>query len=426
MIHMIYQDLLLFSQYTNADRLKLWKVGIPIKQQSPELTAVSNFSVNIKEELGGVELSPFDDISEHFDDDSKKPVKKNLHIIVQPLIEDSKEVHCTASYGNRNNKITFQWTVTREMVTLAGLKKRLCEYFTFPDWTESEHLVISRVVGKRFGTKSKSSSSKTIHISTDEDLASIIWTPAPKMDLKIVVDTPQQAQQQFSSYTYSKMRTLFGLQVNDYYNLPTEASPHITCDINEPSRRVFISSIIYAVASSFDGDVKIFSEYEVSGRYGKGLIDWIIRIGDIIIHVTEAKGNVISHGIGQSTVQAHASMQRNKLNRKKRSYDDADLYDEEMFCIISTGIEWIMTKVILKSNSNGGNVEVRVCLPIPDPIPINKVSLSRGDIREPVSKLLLQIKGLLEEQKNSLMLSIKGTMRNGCPLNATMSQIFTW
>lgn len=173
----------------DADRLKLWKVEIPIKQQSPELTAVSKFSVNIKEELGGVELLPFDDISEHFDDDSKKPVKKNLHIIVQPLIENSKEVHCTASYGNRNNKITFQWTVTREMVTLAGLKKRLCEYFTFPDWTESEHLVISRVVGKRFGTKSKSSSSKTIHISTDEDLASIIWTPAPKMDLKIVVDT---------------------------------------------------------------------------------------------------------------------------------------------------------------------------------------------------------------------------------------------
>lgn len=218
------------------------------------------------------------------------------------------------------------------------------------------------------------------------------------------------------------------MQVDDYYNLPTEvlvhnanisrnlldnvitnilryhkASPRIIGDINEPARRVFISSIIYAVASSFDGDVKIFSEYEVSGRYGKGLNDWIIRIGDIIIHVTEAKGNDISHGIGQSTVQAHASMQRNKRNRKKRSYDDADLYDEEMFCIISTGIEWIMTKFILKSNSNGGNVEVRVCLPMPEPIPINKVSLSRGDIREPVSKLLLQIKGLLEEQKNSLV-----------------------
>ncbi|CAB5179412.1 unnamed protein product [Rhizophagus irregularis] len=82
-----------------------------------------------------------------------------------------------------------------------------------------------------------------------------------------------------------------------------------------------------------------------------------------------------------------------------------------MFCIISTGIEWIMTKVILKSNSNGGNVEVRVCLPIPDPIPINKVSLSRGDIREPVSKLLLQIKGLLEEQKNSL---VSGKRHRSC------------
>lgn len=69
----------------------------------------------------------------------------------------------------------------------ASLKEN-SKYFTFPDWRGSERLVISRVIGERSGMKSKSSSNKTIHISTDEDLSSIIWTPAPKVDLKIVVN----------------------------------------------------------------------------------------------------------------------------------------------------------------------------------------------------------------------------------------------
>ena len=80
----------------NANKLKLWKVSIPIKQQSQALTAVSKFNINIKAELGGVELSPFDNISEHFDNNSKKLIKKNLHIIIEPPTE-YKEVICTAS-----------------------------------------------------------------------------------------------------------------------------------------------------------------------------------------------------------------------------------------------------------------------------------------------------------------------------------------
>ena len=33
------------------------------------------------------------------------------------------------------------------MVLLEGFKKKLCEYFTFPDGTENEHIVIGRVIG---------------------------------------------------------------------------------------------------------------------------------------------------------------------------------------------------------------------------------------------------------------------------------------
>jgi hypothetical protein len=180
-----------------ADKLKLWRVSIPTKQQSSKLTAVSKFSVNIEDELGGVELSPIDDISEHFDE--KKSIKKNLHIIVEPPTE-KKVVYCTASY-NLTKNINFQWTVTREMVTLEGLKKKVYGYFTFPDGTEFEHLIISRVIGgmkrkiSRANKSSKSSKSsspnqeKLDKVSTDEDLAIIIWTSAPSVDLEIVVDT---------------------------------------------------------------------------------------------------------------------------------------------------------------------------------------------------------------------------------------------
>ncbi|EXX53927.1 hypothetical protein RirG_239410 [Rhizophagus irregularis DAOM 197198w] len=115
-------------------------------------------------------------------------------------------------YGRKS--ANFQWIVTREMVTLEGFKRKLCEYFTFSDGTKNEHIVIGRVVGgtglkrkfltgkmhKKLDQASLSSQSasdtveivaerKVIQFSADKDLLSIIWTVDPKVDLEIVVDT---------------------------------------------------------------------------------------------------------------------------------------------------------------------------------------------------------------------------------------------
>ncbi|RIA80704.1 hypothetical protein C1645_838233 [Glomus cerebriforme] len=122
--------------------------------------------------------------------------------------------------------------------------------------------------------------------------------------------------------------------------------------------------------SSFSDDVKIYSKCEVSKCYGKVLI--------------------IKSAI-------HASSQHNK----KRHHEDAGLDDKEMFCIVLTGIDWIIIKVILRGN-NYGNVEIHVCSLRSDPIQLNKISLSCDDIHEPVRNLLMQIKELLEEQKNKV------------------------
>ncbi|CAB5216498.1 unnamed protein product [Rhizophagus irregularis] len=122
---------------------------------------------------------------------------------------------------------------------------------------------------------SKAKKPKSITTTSSSPTTSIICTSAPKVKLDIVVDTSQQ----FSWYTYSRMKTFFGLRVDDYYNLPTEhlvrngdisdellesviseilrkhmASLEISGYVNEATCRVFISSIIYAVVSTFGGD----------------------------------------------------------------------------------------------------------------------------------------------------------------------------
>ena len=88
-----------------------------------------------------MELLPLSKISKHF---SSQLADEHIHIIVQRPVE-TKEVHCIATYGRKS--VNFQWTVTREMVTLEGFKKKLCEYLPFPDGTENEHIVIGRIIG---------------------------------------------------------------------------------------------------------------------------------------------------------------------------------------------------------------------------------------------------------------------------------------
>src|SRR3954451_6335423 len=118
--------------------LKLWKVDISFEEENKKLELVNTkINVNIKEELGGVELLPLSKISKHF---SSQPADKHIHIIVQHPVE-TKEVHCTTMYERKTEK--FLWAVTREQRTLSYLKTRLRTCFTFPDGTEDEHIVIN-------------------------------------------------------------------------------------------------------------------------------------------------------------------------------------------------------------------------------------------------------------------------------------------
>ncbi|PKY56227.1 hypothetical protein RhiirA4_549133 [Rhizophagus irregularis] len=205
------------------------------------------------------------------------------------------------------------------MVTLEGFKKKLCEYFMFLDGTENEHIVIGCVIGgaglkrkistgkmhKKLDQASSSSQSasdmveivterKVIQFSVDEDLLSIIWTVDPSATTFLFIG---------SSATPEEIRNSV---IEDFLRMH-KASPPIT-SANEATHCEFISAIIYGVASIFDGTVKVYPQYEVSGSHRKGPIDWVIKMGDTIISVTEAKREDINQGVAQSTVQVHASI----------------------------------------------------------------------------------------------------------------------
>ncbi|RGB30875.1 hypothetical protein C1646_817672, partial [Rhizophagus diaphanus] len=97
----------------------------------------------------------------------------------------------------------------------------------------------------------------------DEDLASVIWTQGFKL-----ADTAD----------YKRILE----HVLEDIAMKYKTCIHIT-SANEVTRREFISSVLHGVASCYDGEVKVYPEYELSESHSKGPVDWFINIGDTII-----------------------------------------------------------------------------------------------------------------------------------------------
>ncbi|RIA82861.1 hypothetical protein C1645_834704 [Glomus cerebriforme] len=143
---------------------------------------------------------------------------------------------------------------------------------------------------------------KVIQFSTNEDLMSIIWTTNPKM--KIV----------------------FSLKADDYNGLPL--FDRSVKDTLKEIRSLVIDEFIVLI---FDGEVKVYLQYKISGSYGKKPVDWVIKVGNTIITVTKAKKENINQDIIQNAVQLQTSIQ---CNSKKCSYDMADLHENVMYGIV--------------------------------------------------------------------------------------------
>ncbi|CAG8615677.1 8181_t:CDS:2, partial [Ambispora gerdemannii] len=253
------------------------------------------------------------------------------------------------------------WPTNRVKTTLAELKSRLRTCFTFPDGIEDEDITISREIGS-------GKDRTTTQILNDIDLANIIWGDSFKGDLLVDFCLTADSYDQLPRFKGEVAKTPVKIRnaVIEEILRMHKVSPPIT-SANEATRYELISAIIYGVASIFEGEIKSTHNTKLL----EGPIDWVIMIGDIIITVTEAKREDINQGVAQNTV---------------------------MFGIVSTGVDWVIIKVVASGNNGEGNIEVFLNSLSPYPLPINHPSLDHEQLVGPVEEIFGQIKWVFDQQ----------------------------
>ncbi|CAB4440230.1 unnamed protein product [Rhizophagus irregularis] len=160
-------------------------------------------------------------------------------------------------------------------------------------------------------------------------------------------------------------------------------------------------SLFDLCASIFGGEVKVYPQYEIFESHGKRPIDLVIKVGNTIITITEAKKENINQGIVQNAVQLQTFIQRNP---KRHNYDTAGLYEDVIYRIVSTTVDWVIIKLVSSSSENNSEEKVEVLLSSlsPLPLPINNSSvLTYEDLAKSVENLFGQIKWVFNRQLES-------------------------
>lgn len=359
-------------------------------------------SFDIGNTLGGIKMPALDEIHTHFNTNLDK---KHIHVIVQ-LPDERKEIHCSVTHGRK--KATFQWIITRRgELTLDLLKSQICAYFPLLRDTKKEYISIYRSgYDKKIQTSFK--------ISDDNDLIKVAWSSYYRTSLELFVETPQQA---FSNWSFHLLRDALKLNASSWDTL-TEFQGQ-RCDVSQyqqnidfvvvelirrqatlpyiptaskAARRELISCVLHGVAYCFNGKIKVVPEYEITGSFGRGPVDWAVLMGDKIIVITEAKKDDIEQGISQNTVQLHSAIQRNFKLRSSGEHTSTELYG-----IVTTALEWFIIKVI-ETDSVEEPIDVKVSNLTPINLPLTDRKLNKDKLLEPVKDLFGQILWIFNDQ----------------------------
>ena len=191
------------------------------------------------------------------------------------------------------------------------------------------------------------------------------------------------------------------IYINGFFKRKHKTSDSLA-GANEATRCEFVSSVIHGVVHCYEGKVKVYPQYEISGSHGKGPVDWAIKFGNTIIAVTEAKRENLDQGVRQNVIQLQASTQ---CNPRKRKFDSA-LQEDTMFGIITTGVYWIIIKVVSNgtdedSSSDKNNVQVFLSSRLTLRLPIDEEKLQQELLEERLEELFGQLVWIFDQQLES-------------------------
>ncbi|KAF9182559.1 hypothetical protein BGZ51_004679 [Haplosporangium sp. Z 767] len=297
-----------------ADRLKLWRVTIPIVAGNIHKAVVLN-KIDSK-----TELVPTDEIPEAF---KKTPPKKSVHIIIErPQGQDTEvaasrkqlsEVHDSAiDFGvvvKPERGVAFTWSTVVETATLNDLKNKL--FAQYPRYAHDSYLEIFVYTIRP----------KPRRIHDNEDLRSIlnVAKTTPKNKLTISLVTPTKS---FSAWTFK--------DACDEYNLS---------DISDPGLGV-ISPFTETQAATLDDDF----QKEICDR----LITEVESRKDCTISlvVTVAKRGGFRQGVAQNMVQLESALTEKKQECERHNVNGEEEPPKKLrsYGIVTDATEWMFTE----------------------------------------------------------------------------------
>ncbi|CAJ0650518.1 12988_t:CDS:2 [Entrophospora sp. SA101] len=68
-------------------------------------------------------------------------------------------------------------------------------------------------------------------------------------------------------------------------------------------------TVLSAVTSCYENEVKLSTEYEIAGTYGGGSLDWAMLMKSVIGGITEVKKQDVNYDVAQNSVQLQSVMQ---------------------------------------------------------------------------------------------------------------------
>ncbi|KAF9185850.1 hypothetical protein BGZ50_002847 [Haplosporangium sp. Z 11] len=354
-----------------ADRLKLWRVTIPIVAGNIHKAVVLN-KIDSK-----TELVPTDEIPEAF---KKTPPKKSVHIIIERLQgQDTEvaasrkqlsEVHDSAiDFGvvvKPERGVAFTWSTVVETATLNDLKNKL--FAQYPRYAHDSYLEIFVYTIRP----------KPRRIHDNEDLRSILnvakTTPKNKLTISLVTPTKSFSAWTFkdacdeynlsdisdpglgviSPFTETQAATLdddFQKEICD--RLITEVESRVSVfdlyGANESPRSIVVSSFLVAATRLSKQDLYLVAKRNLSGYRGNGPMDFSIHSQKdctISLVVTVAKRGGFRQGVAQNMVQLESALTEKKQECERHNVNGEEEPPKKLrsYGIVTDATEWMFTE----------------------------------------------------------------------------------
>ncbi|CAG8605305.1 5945_t:CDS:2, partial [Acaulospora morrowiae] len=262
-----------------------------------------------------------------------------------------------ASYGKQRK--TFSWPVDISTVTLDTMKLSILEVLPFPQDTKPEDLTL------RFA-KADEKNCEELGLGDDATFQQYLKSCAVQASftLKVQIDTVQKP---FSDWKLSKVCELLGL-ASGIDEFPTfdcgidkldsekakDLMAHLCKDLRlrykaihgetEATRSEYVSPFLVTATSLFDGLVKLYPQLYVAGKYGRGPLDFCLRLLGVIIGVVEVKKEDFDQGMAQNVIQLHSSLE---TNRKRKHDEIEDEFADKAYGIVTDGRVWYFVEFIM-------------------------------------------------------------------------------